>query len=117
MLYPSLYKRTSTGAVQVWYMELDDMAARYRTHSGRVNGKLVTSEWTEVKGKNIGKANEVFAYDQAKLEINAKYKKQLETGYMDSEVSVDDTSFRSPMLAKNYDDYKDMLFKTGSKIF
>ena len=117
MLYPSLFKRTSTGGIQIWFMELDDRAARYRTHSGKKDGKIVITEWTDVEGKNIGKANETFAYDQAKLEIEAKYKKQLETGYMEKESDVDDTAYRSPMLAKNYDDYKDMLFKTGSKIF
>lgn len=117
MLYPSLFKRTSTGGVQTWFMELDDRAARYRTHSGKKNGKIVISEWTDVEGKNIGRANETFAYDQAKLEIQAKYKKQLETGYMENESDIDQTSYRSPMLAKNYDDYKDMLFKTSSKIF
>lgn len=117
MLYPSLFKRTSTGAIQVWFMELDERAARYRTNSGKKDGKIVTSEWTDVEGKNIGKANETFAYDQAKLEIDAKYKKQLETGYMNSEAEVDNTTFRSPMLAKNYNDFKDKLFKPDVKVF
>lgn len=117
MLYPSLFKRTSNGAVQIWFMELDDRAARYRTHSGKKDGKIVISEWTDVEGKNIGRANETLPYDQAKLEIEAKYKKQLETGYMEDEKDIDSTSYRSPMLAKNYNDYKDMLFKTDCKIF
>jgi DNA ligase-1 len=98
-------------------MELDERAARYRTHSGKKDGKIVISGWTDVEGKNIGKSNETFAYDQAKLEIDSKYKKQLETGYMNTESEVDNSTFKSPMLAKNYEDFKDKLFKPGVKVF
>lgn len=118
MHYPSLYKRTSVGGTQVWFMELDERAARYRTHSGKKDGKIVISNWTDVEGKNIGKANETFAYDQAKSEIDSKYKKKLETGYMETEGAIDETTFRSPMLAKNYNDYKDMVWVDGGpKVF
>lgn len=117
MKYSTLYKRTSTGSTQTWCMELDEKTAKYRTHSGKLNGKIVTSNWTDVEGKNVGRANETLPIDQAKAEIESKYRKQLETGYMENESDIDDTSFRSPMLAKNYDDYKDDLFGAGAKIF
>lgn len=48
-----LYKRTSTGATQVWWQEIEN--DKYRTHSGQDGGAIVVSEWTTAKPKNEGK--------------------------------------------------------------
>lgn len=44
-----LYKKTSTGATQVWFQEL--VGNKYRTHSGKLDGKMVVSAWTVCEGK------------------------------------------------------------------
>ena len=103
MKFKTLYKRTSTGAVQIWFMEVED--GKYRTTSGQQDGKLVVSEWTVAKPKNVGKANETTAQEQAELEMLAKYKKKLEqSGYFEKLAAVDDDrGFFEPMLAKPFE--------------
>ena len=55
-----LYKRTSTGSVQQWQMEINpNDPSQYRTISGKVGGKLVTSAWTTALETNVGKSNYV----------------------------------------------------------
>lgn len=49
--YPTLYARTSTGAVQEWYQEQD--GNRYRTVSGQQNG-LINGEWRFIVSKEDG---------------------------------------------------------------
>jgi DNA ligase-1 len=100
--HPTLYKRTSTGAVQIWYMEVD--GHKFRTTSGQEFGKHVTSEWTEAEGKNIGRSNETSREDQAELEVLAVYKKKLEQSkYFRNKSDVDGETFFNPMLAQKYD--------------
>lgn len=97
-----IYKRTSTGAIQQWEQEIN--GPKYRTISGQVGGKLVTSEWTVCTGKNIGKSNETTPKQQAILEVKANYKKKLEQkGYHTSIDDIDNETFFKPMLAKEYD--------------
>lgn len=100
-----LYKKTSTGAVQVWWMEVS--GPKYRTHSGKHNGKIVTSEWTLAKPKNVGRANATTAEEQAVAEVESQYTKKAKSGYVSSpEEALASTKFK-PMLAKNYEDYAD----------
>jgi DNA ligase-1 len=97
----TLYKRTSTGAIQIWYMESEDNT--YRTVSGQIDGKHVTSELTTVFGKNIGKVNETSDEDQCQKEVEAKYIKQLaQGGYYKSIDEIDNSGFFEPMLAEDY---------------
>jgi hypothetical protein len=70
-----LYKRTSTGAIQIWGQEL--YASGYRSIIGQLEGKLQVSDWTTVKPKNLGKKNERLADDQAKFEVDNTYTKKL----------------------------------------
>lgn len=103
MDYPKLYKRTSTGAIQVWWMQIEDHA--YRTHSGQLDGKIVTSLWTLVDAKNVGRANETTREEQAILEVEAKYTKKVEQGkYYNDLRAIDSVAkFFSPMLAHKFD--------------
>jgi DNA ligase-1 len=103
----TLYKRTSTGAVQQWQAE--QRGERYRTTSGQVGGKLVVSAWTLATPKNVGRSNEVSASDQAGLEVQAMYTKKREKGYTDSAERVDSAAVFQPMLAKKFEDYADTL--------
>lgn len=103
MKYETLYKRTSTGAVQIWYMEQE--GNKHRATSGQQDGKHVTSDWTVCEGKNLGKANETSPEEQARLEIEAKYKKQRAQGkYHDTPDEIDNAKFFAPMLAQKYED-------------
>lgn len=95
-----LYKRTTTGDIQEWQMEIDK--GHYRTISGRQDGKKVISEWTRCEGKSIGKSNETSTSEQALKEVEAKYKKQKESGYSETLEEVDETGFFRPMLAHEY---------------
>lgn len=105
----TLYKRTTTGAVQQWSQEID--GARYRTISGQVGGKLVTSDWTVCKGKNAGRANATTGAEQAAREVEAHYAKKLKSGYHTSAEAID-TPRQAVMLAKDYQDYQDRVFQS-----
>lgn len=115
MKLPTLYKKTATGAIQIWEIEIIDN--KYRTNSGQKDGKIITSEFTVCKGKNIGKKNETTDAQQAILEAKSKWnKKQERERYA---LSIKDTGNVSiqPMLAKNYNDYKEKLSFKNDKIF
>jgi len=102
-----LYARTNTGAVQSWTIEIENN--KYRTHYGQVDGVIQITEWTLCEGKNAGKKNETSASEQALKEAKATWKKKKESGYFESVKDIDNSTFTEPMLAKNYDDYKDDL--------
>lgn len=105
MHYEKLYKRTATGAIQVWWQER--VGSRYRTHSGQKGGQIVSSEWTTAKPKNLGRSNETTPEQQAESEVESNYTLKKKSGYR---VTVEDakTSDRfSPMLAKIYSDYRE----------
>ena len=98
--YPTLYTQDSNDNIRVWWME--QSGNKYRTHSG-VEGSdnIVTSDWSTAEPKNVGKANATTGEQQAQAEIEAKYKKQLKTGYHESKKDVaKGTAYIEPMLAK-----------------
>lgn len=102
-----LFKRTTTGATQVWWMEV--VGGRYRTHSGQVDGKIVVSAWTQCEGKNLGRANETTPEDQAWAEADSKYQRKQKDGYRQTEGQAQSSTRFSPMLAKNFSDYKNKI--------
>lgn len=102
--YPTLYKRTTTGKVQIWFMEID--GDKYRTTSGQQDGKKVTSEWTVAKPKNVGRANATTAEEQAVAEVEAAYEKQRKSNYHDDINNIDNEMFFKPMLASKWKDRK-----------
>lgn len=102
-----LYKRTSTGATQVWWQEL--AGPRYRTHSGQLDGKIVVSEWTTAKPKNVGRANATTSEQQAAKEVESNYTLKRKAGYEDTPTAAQDSTAFQPMLAKNYEDYRELV--------
>lgn len=101
----TLYKRTNTGAIQQWTIELSQ--DQYRVISGQVGGKMVVSKWTTCDFTNEGRSNERSPSEQALFEVNSRVKKQLESGYHDSIQKIDDNKGEfKPMLAEWYEDYK-----------
>lgn len=106
MKYPVIYKRTSTGATQIWRQEInDENPGQYRTISGQIDGKQVTSTWTSCIATNVGRSNERNTTEQVLFEIEANYKKKLERDYHLAIDDIDEEIIFEPMLAKKYEDY------------
>lgn len=84
---PTLYKLTSTGAVQYWDIgvqhELDVswIITRYGQH-GTESPQMTRDPIRE--GKNIGRANATTAEQQAEFEALAKWQKQKKKGYVET---------------------------------
>jgi DNA ligase 1 len=111
--HPTLYARTSTGAVQVWWMERD--GNKFRSISGQIDGAKTQADWTICEPKNVGRANATTGEEQALAEVEAKYKKQLKSGgYWTDIKDIDKSRYIEPMLAKSFDDYRaKMDWKAG----
>lgn len=107
MTLPTLYSRTSTGAIQIWFIEIHEDS--YRTHFGQVDGKQQTTEWTLCKPKNEGKANATTGAEQALKEAKALWKKKKDSGCFEDINDIDKMIFTEPMLAKKYEDYADEI--------
>lgn len=101
MILPTLYSRTSTGAVQQWTIEVERDA--YRTIHGQVDGKLQTTEWMICFPKNENKANATTAEEQALKEAEAIWRKKKETGYFENINDIDIEIFTEPMLADPFE--------------
>ena len=104
---PTLYARTNTGATQTWTVQVED--DKFRTTFGQVDGKQQTTEWTVAKPTNEGRANARDEFEQARFEAEAIWKKKKDSGYFTSVSDIDSFTFVEPMLAKNFDDYKDKI--------
>lgn len=101
--FETLYKRTATDAVQIWYQEVNGDS--WRTVSGQIDGLKVTSEWHKCEPKNPGKKNATTGEEQAVKEVEANYTKRLKLGYFKNQSDIDGEIYFKPMLAKKYDDY------------
>lgn len=107
-IFPTLYKRTSTGKIREWIIEVE--ANKFRVITGDQGFKSTTSDWTICKHKNLGKANEISSIDQAMKEAQARWDKQLKSeGYHEDVKNIDQKKFIKPMLAKSLADYKDRI--------
>lgn len=105
---PTLFSRTSTGAIQMWQIVVD--GNQYYVISGQQDGKQVTSQPTICEPKNVGRANATTAEEQALSEAEAKWDKKLKTGYTTDVKKIDEcTSYIEPMLAKNFEDRLDKI--------
>lgn len=101
MILKKIYKRTSTGKIQEWEIEIQ--GDKYRTIVGQQNGKKHTSKWTTCKGKNTGKKNETTAEEQALKEAEAQRRLKLEADYRESVADIDDpTIWKEPLLAESF---------------
>jgi len=102
---PTLYSRTSTGAIQQWSVEVD--GNRFRVTSGQIDGKKVVNEWTTCVSMNVGRSNETSPNEQAQLEALSKWEKKKKTGYTTDINLVDKCiTYVEPMLAKKYGQVK-----------
>jgi DNA ligase-1 len=107
MKLPTLYARTQTGAIQQWSVYTEEN--KYQTVFGQVDGKLQTTNWTICQGTNMGRSNERSPEQQAEFEAEALWKKKKDSGYFENVSDIDISKFVEPMLAKNFEDYKDKI--------
>ena len=99
MILPKLYERSTTGKITEWTIEVQN--DKFRTISGFVDGKKVTSAWTECLGKNVGKINATTPEEQAILEATATHRKRIEHGAFENIDHIDKETFFSLCLLKN----------------
>ncbi len=115
MDFPTLYKKTSTGAIQEW--RIYTVSNIIFTEWGQKDGAKQTSQDFINVGKNIGKSNETTPEEQAQLEAKAQWEKKCKKHYVtdinDAAAGKVDKNFvaggLAPMLAHNFD-------KQGHKI-
>lgn len=98
----TLYGKDSKGELRVWsiYTEGAEVVVKHGKLGGKVQEKRYTAE-----GKSKGKSNETSPEDQAILEAEAKYVKQLKSGYFSDKEDALEWQSASPMKAQNYNDY------------
>lgn len=108
MKLDTLYKKDNNDGIREWTIEVNSTG--YRTHSGIVGGKIVTSDWYKVLATNIGRANHRTLDEQALFEAKARWQKKIDSGYNPDVNTCHVATVRiTPMLAKKYEDHKDKI--------
>lgn len=100
-MLPLLYKRDVYGQVRTWAVHIH--GASYYVMHGLQFGEKVKSETIVAQPKNLGRANETTAEEQALFEAESLWKKQQEQkGYVINIEDIDNVQFNPPMLANTY---------------
>lgn len=107
-----IYSKDSLGSIRVWSVEVE--GDKWRTVSGLIDGKHVTSAWTVVVPKNVGRSNEKSGYEQAMAEAYAELDKKLARDYRKT-IEELDTVPVAPMLAQDYAKQKNIKFPLWSQ--
>ena len=107
MNFPVMYKKSKKAVLQQWQIFIEGNT--YFTEAGQVGGAITQSLPTEVLGKNAGKANETSDTEQTLKEVLAIITKQKEKGYNEDVKDAGKVDYFKPMLAKNFNDYKDRI--------
>jgi len=97
-----LYKRSTTGKISYWKIEVEDN--KFRTISGFTDGLKVTSEWTICEGKSYNTSEE-----QALKQAKAIHKKKVELGAFENIDDIDNPILFKPMLANKFEDYQSKI--------
>lgn len=104
--WPTLYKHTVGEGTQEWNIAVEQqgnhgvLVIRY----GLQNGKKQEQRDVVKQGKNLGKKNETSPYEQAVLEAEARFKKQIERKHYG--LTVEESAGKralAPMLALPYE--------------
>lgn len=83
----TLYKNHGK-SVGYWSIEVTDNAELKIAHARTLDGKE-TVRLVQVEGKNLGRANETSPLEQAHKELEARVKKQIDKGYVQSLEAAD----------------------------
>lgn len=98
----TLYSKDSKGELRIW--TIFTVGPEVVVKHGKLNGKIQEKRYTS-DPKNQGKANATTADEQAVLEAEAKYVKQLKSGYFPSQEEALGFEEFTPMKAMNYKDF------------
>lgn len=105
--FPTLYQRSSTGAVKEWTISAEHRGhdtAKITTRHGLKGGKIQKSTVDVDEGKNAGRANATTPYEQACKEAAAKWQRQVDKGYVEDLGAVDEKlAVPRAMLAHRFD--------------
>lgn len=106
--FPTLYKKTKTGALQQWTIAVEfRLVPTIVTKFGQVGGAIQVAEDEIAQGKNTGRANATTAEDQAVKEAKARWEKQVKDGYVEDKVKAEageeERSGVRPMLAHPFE--------------
>lgn len=96
MILPTLYAKNKDGSLQEWAVVTN--GADIITTFGKVEGKIQKAVKT-AKPKNIGQKNETTPEQQAELEAQSMWQKQIDSGYFQSAKEARETIVFLPMLA------------------
>jgi len=103
--FPELFGNAKTGKTKKWNISVKQLAngtAEITTQNGYIDGKLATATRLIESGKNIGRANETTAFQQACNEAERKYQDKIEKeGYSTTVESIETPVY--PMLANKFD--------------
>ena len=108
--FPTLFKKTSTGADQSWSIEVigHTIVSRW----GQVGGAQQSTTDTITEGKNVGRANATTPEEQAVLEAQSQWERKLKRGYVQDLKSAQAGKVDAvieggifPMLAHKYRDH------------
>ena len=92
-----LYKKDSKGKLR--FLDISTDGSTIVQVSGIVDGKHVTNV-SQCEAKNVGRANETTAEEQAEIEAKAKGVKKLKEGYFETKEEAMNEVVILPMLAK-----------------
>lgn len=95
----TLYGKDTKGNIKEWRIETE--GKEIHVYHGRLGGKH-QKKTTVCEAKNVGRANETSAEEQAILEAEAKVRKQRDKLYKDSPDNLDSIGEELPMLAQDY---------------
>lgn len=110
--FPSLYKKTKTGAIQRWDIKVGSSYFAQGswvivTKFGQVDGAIQETSDLISEGKNIGRSNETTPYQQAVSEAKSRWEKQIKDGYVETlakaEAGEEERSGVRPMLAHSFE--------------
>lgn len=99
MKFDTLYGADKNGGYKEWSVETEGNTITV-TH-GKLGGKL-QSKVTVCKGKNVGRSNETSDEQQAELEAQSKWNKQIDKYYRKTIIEVDKLATEGVMLAQDY---------------
>lgn len=107
--HDKLWNIDSKGKTRIWFMQTE--GGKHRTISGLFDGKQVTSGWSKVEAKNVGRSNATTPEEQALREVKSLYERKLEKKYYrtleEAKEAGSGMKFFSPMLAVKWKDVKD----------
>ena len=119
--YPTLYKKTTTGAIQQWAISVHRIGegphAEIKKIYGQVHGVAQVANDVITKGKNPGKANETTPVSQALAEAKAMWDGKKKKGYVEKISHAEDgkvdtnviTGGVAPMLAQKFAEHAEKI--------